>query len=50
MSGRQCERCFDKKLGYCPFDFRCRDEVMELYAKDRKKEILQESKKEVKIC
>jgi len=27
MSGRSCERCWKEKLGYCPFDFICKDEV-----------------------
>jgi len=31
MSGRKCERCFNEKLGYCPFDFACKYETHERY-------------------
>jgi hypothetical protein len=31
MSGRKCETCFKKKLGYCPFDNACEFEVWELF-------------------
>jgi hypothetical protein len=37
MSGRKCETCFNKRLGYCPFDERCRYEVWELYVRDNAK-------------
>jgi hypothetical protein len=36
MSGRSCEVCFDKKLGYCPFDYSCKYEVIDLYAMRQK--------------
>jgi len=33
MSGRKCERCFNEKLGYCPFDFACQDRPWERFGK-----------------
>jgi len=36
MGGRKCERCFNEKLGYCPFDFACKYEVWERFNKLKK--------------
>jgi len=35
MNGRECEsnECFKKRLGYCPFDEVCKDNVYERFRK-----------------